>query len=84
MRQRKRKLEAVKGNAVKALSFTESYGLIADTLTAHTASGKRVRISLSDSDAQIEERKELEVLYLLHGQVRCERCVLPRALNGMR
>ena len=65
MRQRKRKLEAVKGNAVKALSFTESYGLIADTLTAHTASGKRVRISLSDSDAQIEERKELEVLYLL-------------------
>ena len=33
MRQRKRKLEAIKGNTVKALSFTESYGLTADTLT---------------------------------------------------
>ena len=32
MRQRKRKLEAIKGNTVKALSFTESYGLTADTL----------------------------------------------------
>ena len=63
MRQRKRKLEAVKGNAVKALSFTESYGLTADTLTMHTASGKSVRISLSDLDAQREERRELEVLY---------------------
>ena len=40
MRQRKRKLEAMKGNAVKALSFTKSYGLTADTLTMHTASGK--------------------------------------------
>eukprot|EP00731_Ephydatia_muelleri_P035269 Em0110g11a len=38
MRQRKRKLEAIKGNTVKALSFTESYGLTADTLTMHTAS----------------------------------------------
>ena len=65
MRQRKRKLEAVKGNAVKALSFTESYGLTADTLTMHTASSKSVRISRSDLDAQREERRELEVLYLL-------------------
>ena len=65
IRQRKRKLEAVKGNAVKSLSFTESYGLTADTLTMHTASGKSVRISLSDSDAQREERRDLEVLYLL-------------------
>ena len=65
MRQRKRKLEAMKGNAVKALSFTESYGLTADILTMHTVSGKSVRISLSDSDAQREERRELEVLYLL-------------------
>ena len=31
----------------------------------HTASGKSIRISLSDSDAQREERRELEVLYLL-------------------
>ena len=31
----------------------------------HTASSKSVRISLSDSDAQREERRELEVLYLL-------------------
>ena len=31
----------------------------------HTASGKSVRISLSDSDEQREERRELEVLYLL-------------------
>ena len=31
----------------------------------HTASGKSVRISLSDSDAQRQERRELEVLYLL-------------------
>eukprot|EP00731_Ephydatia_muelleri_P003307 Em0001g3307a len=38
MRQRKRQLEAIKGNTVKALSFTESYGLTADTLTMHTAS----------------------------------------------
>ena len=51
---------------MKALSFTESYGLTADTLTMHTASGKSVRIFLSDSDAQREERRELvEVLYLL-------------------
>ena len=40
MRQRKRKLEAIKGNTVKALSFTELYGLTADMLTMHTASGK--------------------------------------------
>ena len=65
MRQRKRKLEAIKGNTVKALSFTKWYGLAADTLTMHTASRKSVRISLSDLDAQREERRELEVLYLL-------------------
>ena len=31
----------------------------------HTASGKSARISLSDSDAQREEKRELEVLYIL-------------------
>ncbi|KAL5494125.1 hypothetical protein EMCRGX_G015402 [Ephydatia muelleri] len=46
MRQRKRKLEAIKGNAVKALSFTESYGLTADTLTMHTASGNHTRAAV--------------------------------------
>ena len=84
MRQRKRKLEAVKGNAVKALSFTESYGLTADTLTMHTASGKSVRISLSDLDAQREERRARTRSPVFIGQVRCERCILPSALNEMR
>eukprot|EP00731_Ephydatia_muelleri_P025416 Em0017g499a len=46
MRQRKRKLEAIKGNTVKALSFTESYGLTADTLTMHTASGNHTRAAV--------------------------------------
>ena len=40
-------MRQVKDNAVKALSFTELYGLTADTLTMPTASGKSVRSHFS-------------------------------------
>lgn len=64
-KQRKRKLEEVKRNAIEALSFVESYGLTADALTLHTVSGKSVRISLSDSIEHSDTREISQVLYLL-------------------
>ena len=75
MSYRKRKFEAVRGNAVKALSFTESYSLTADTATMHPTSGRSVRISLSDSGAK--RRKEGTGHPVFTGHVRCERCFLP-------
>ena len=68
-RHRKRKLEVVRDNAVKALSFAESYaGLILDTLTLLTSSRECVQIPLSDdtvAQAEFEETEVGKVLYLL-------------------
>ena len=67
-RHRKRKLEVVRDNAVKALSFAESYGLILDTLTLRTSSRECVQIPLSDdtvAQAEFEETEVGKVLYLL-------------------
>ena len=52
---------------MKALSF---HGIVRSNcryahLTMHTVSGKSVCISLSNSDAQGEGRKELQVMHLL-------------------
>ena len=68
MRQRKRKLEAIKGNTVKALSFTESYGLTADTLIMHTASGKCSHLGKAMS---IQSLFATTVSNLLHNKPPC-------------
>ena len=67
-RHRKRKLEVVRDNAVKALSFAESYGLILDTLTLRTSSEECVQIQLSEdtvAQAELEGTEVCKVLYLL-------------------
>ena len=67
-RHKKRKLAVVRNNAVEALSFAESYGLILDTLTLRTSSGESVSLPLSDdtaAQAELEETEVCQVLYLL-------------------
>ena len=64
LRHRKRKLNVLKDNELKALSFVGSFGLTVHSLIliADTTSGKKVELSLIDHD---EEADVLQVLYLL-------------------
>lgn len=66
MRHRKRKLEVVRDNAVKALSFVESYGLSLDTLALRQSSRACVQILLSDDTVAQTELKETEVFKVLY------------------
>ena len=76
LRRRKRKLNVLKDNALKALSFVGSFGLTVHSLIADTISGKKVELSL------IDHADVLQVLYLFRS-IQCKRQCLSGTLSAV-
>ena len=77
LRRRKRKLNVLKDNALKALSFVGSFGLTVHSLIADTTSGKNVELSL------IDHADVLQVLYLFSRSIQCKRQCLSGTLSAV-